>query len=37
VNKADLKEKIGTLSRQRVDEILAGIRLLTEPRDIEFQ
>lgn len=36
VNKSDLKDKTGTLSLQRVDEILAGIRLLTEPRDIGF-
>lgn len=34
VNKADLVEKIGTLSRERVFEILAGIRLLTEPREV---
>jgi len=37
VNKSDLKEKIGALSRERVDEILMGIRLLTEPRDIDLQ
>ena len=36
VNKADLVEKIGTLSRERVFEILAGIRLLTEPREVVF-
>jgi mRNA interferase MazF len=34
VDKRDLVEKIGTLSRQRVRQILDGIRLLTEPRDI---
>jgi len=34
VNKHDLKEKIGTLSPERMHEILMGIRLLTEPRDI---
>jgi mRNA interferase MazF len=34
VDKGDLIEKIGTLSRQRVRQILDGIRLLTEPRDI---
>ena len=37
VNKNDLKEKIGTLSPKRMDRILIGIRLLTEPRDIAFQ
>lgn len=34
VDKRDLVEKIGTLSRQRVRQTLDGIRLLTEPRDI---
>jgi len=35
VDKRDLVEKIGTLSRQRVRQILDGLRLLTEPRDID--
>jgi mRNA interferase MazF len=35
VDKRDLVEKIGTLSRQRVRQILDGIRLLTEPRDVD--
>ena len=35
VDKADLVEKIGTLSPSRVRHILDGIQLLTEPRDIE--
>ncbi len=35
VDKRDLVEKIGTLSRQRVRQTLDGIRLLTEPRDID--
>lgn len=35
VDKADLAEKIGTLSLSRVRQILDGLRLLTEPRDIE--
>jgi len=35
VDKRDLVEKIGTLSRQRVRQILDGIRILTEPRDID--
>jgi mRNA interferase MazF len=33
VDKTALVEKIGTLSSQRVREILDGMRLLTEPRD----
>jgi mRNA interferase MazF len=33
VDKAVLMEKIGTLSRQRVGEIVAGLRLVLEPRD----
>ena len=35
IDKRALMEKIGALPRQRVLEILAGIRLLTEPRDYE--
>lgn len=35
VDKRDLDEKIGTLSPQRVRQILAGINLVIEPRDIE--
>lgn len=35
VDKADLVEKIGSLSRERVREILDGIPLLIEPRDID--
>lgn len=34
VDKSDLMEKIGTLSPERMQEILDGIRLLMEPRDI---
>ncbi len=34
VDKMDLREKIGTLSKRRVDEILEGIKLLTEPREV---
>jgi mRNA interferase MazF len=34
VDKRDLVEKTGTLPRQRVHQILDGIWLLTEPRDI---
>jgi mRNA interferase MazF len=35
VNKSDLLEKIGTLSKQRIAQILDGIRLLIEPREID--
>jgi mRNA interferase MazF len=35
VDKRDLEEMIGTLASQRVRQILDGIRLLTEPRDVE--
>ena len=35
VNKSDLSEKIGTLSKQRINQILEGIRLLTEPKEID--
>ncbi len=34
VNKTDLVEKIGQVSVTRFDEVLAGIKLLTEPRDL---
>ena len=35
VDKDQLDEPIGTLSKKRVCEILDGIRLLTEPRELE--
>ena len=35
VDKRDLVEKIGTLSRGRVRDILNGIHLLLEPREIK--
>jgi mRNA interferase MazF len=35
VNKSDLSEKIGVLSRERFNQVLEGIQLLTEPRDVE--
>ena len=34
VNKSDLSEKIGTLSLNRISQILSGIKLLTEPGEI---
>ena len=33
VDKSDLVEKIGSLSRSRTDEVLAGVKLLLEPMD----
>ena len=33
VNKADLVEKIGSLSSSRLDQVLQGIQLLMAPRD----
>ena len=35
VDKSQLDEYIGVLSAARIRQILAGIRLVTEPRDIE--
>ena len=35
VDKSDLVEKIGTLSPPRLHEILDGVHLLLEPREIE--
>lgn len=34
VNKSDLIEKIGKISAKRFNEILEGIKLLTEPREV---
>lgn len=34
VDKRDLEEKIGMLSRKRVREILVGVQLVLEPRDL---
>jgi mRNA interferase MazF len=34
VDKNDLEEKIGILSRKRVEEILAVVQLVLEPRDL---
>jgi mRNA interferase MazF len=35
VERGDLEEQIGSLSRQRAGQIVDGLRLLLEPRDIE--
>jgi len=37
VDKSDLIERIGTLSPARVREIVDGVRLLIEPRDLPRQ
>ena len=34
VDRADLRQKIGTLSSLRVRQIIEGIRLLLEPREV---
>jgi len=34
VDKRDLEDKIGMLSRKRVSEILAGVQLVIEPRNL---
>jgi mRNA interferase MazF len=35
VNKSDLSEKIGTISKQRFLQVLQGLRLIMEPREVE--
>jgi mRNA interferase MazF len=35
VDKTQLGEFIGSLTKRRINQILAGIQLLTEPREIE--
>jgi mRNA interferase MazF len=35
VNKSDLSDKIGTLSKQRIAQIAEGARLITEPEEID--
>ena len=35
VDKIQLDEYIGTVSKRRMQQILEGIRLLTEPREVE--
>jgi mRNA interferase MazF len=35
VNKSDLYERIGMLSKDRINQILQGIELLTEPREVD--
>lgn len=35
VDKRDLVEKIGRLSRERIRQVIAGVMLVLEPREIE--
>ena len=35
INKSDLSEKIGVLSQERFAQVLEGIKLLTEPREVD--
>lgn len=35
VNKSDLSEKIGSLKFERFEQVLQGIQLITEPREID--
>lgn len=35
VNKSDLSEKIGTLSKDRISQILKGIKILMEPKEVD--
>ena len=35
VNKSDLSEKIGTLTRERFKQVYEGIKLLAEPREVD--
>ena len=35
INKTQLEEQIGTLSRSRMRQVLDGLRLLTEPDELE--
>jgi mRNA interferase MazF len=35
VNKSDLSEKIGSLTRERINQVFDGIQLLAEPREVD--
>jgi mRNA interferase MazF len=35
VNKSDLSEKIGSLTRERFGQVYEGIKLLAEPREVD--
>ncbi len=34
IDKSEMIDKIGALSKERINRILEGIRLITEPRDV---
>jgi mRNA-degrading endonuclease toxin of MazEF toxin-antitoxin module len=34
INKTDLEQKIGTLPTEKLESVIAGIRLLIEPRSL---
>jgi len=34
IDKSDLKEKIGRVSKARINEIVAGLQLITQPRSM---
>ena len=34
INKMDLEQKIGTLAREKIELVIAGIKLLVEPRNL---
>lgn len=35
INKSDLSEKIGSLTRERMNQVYEGIKLLAEPREVD--
>lgn len=35
VNKSELSEKIGSLKFERLQQVLQGIKLITEPREVD--
>ncbi len=35
IDKSEMIDKIGALSKERIDEILEGIRLIIEPRNVD--
>jgi mRNA interferase MazF len=35
VNKSDLTKKIGSLTRERLNQVYEGIKLLAEPREVD--
>ncbi len=35
IDRSLLREKIGTLSKSRIDQVIAGIKLMIEPREFE--